>query len=773
MTKMTGHEKILPISQDKDILMNFPFVTEKLRPWFYENYVNMLIYGDTGQAIAFTDSIGFFNVPMKQVMGQTYAYRNEQIDSKEYLTELLRRHFDDDFYCFIWVDEYFIPDSTKYEKWHFVHPFFAYGYDLEAGAIYTAQINSDTGMILRKVKTDDLYTAVKETMNYYKIGDPYKWSLTETVKFFKSEYDVPRPFCLDKFLANFEDYIFSRPNVMNRDFLYISVPNPGTCFYGLQIYDALIDAVKNLSHNYDTIAYPSFHIFVQGKKNIIERLRYVHGLHQVGEDFGGLIREYEEKVYRKLLKMTALNLKYNVIEKRQSNTFNADPVFIEKLTHALRETKEAEKDILFDVYRQLVGYKRDNFYKGDCYAKEYGDFVCEYPDSRSVKVVLGEPQYITDIKILSADDRIPIGSFEFPGGKKIITRESDISLSEKIHDIYAEKVGEFIYTSEEADIDVSALKFRLMANSGNSHWDFSGADRYIHHKWQTNTEISIISMENGRYTIKGADSTLTCGGICINLDKSKYAYIKYSTSCTSENAQLFFATYGYPALSEDKSKVFTISPDDRAFEYIVDMSDNEKWCGAAKQLRFDPVSYDNTSVEGECTVEYIEISDRLPTYGSDRDYMKTQGVNGWSYLTYNNGITYREMAWDGENGRWAAKNDRDIIITQTAQTSKSHIGTVRRWTCPAEGKYSVKYRFNQIAENGMPDRERLSHFVLRRNHKIIEKAMYDYNIGALAGSGETVLILETGEALNFEFYNGSEHTMETLEIDVAIKKHDS
>jgi len=175
-------------------------------------------------------------------------------------------------------------------------------------------------------------------------------------------------------------------------------------------------------------------------------------------------------------------------------------------------------------------------------------------------------------------------------------------------------------------------------------------------------------------------------------------------------------------------------------------------------------------MEGECTVGYIEISDRLPIYGSEKDYMKTHGVNGWNYLIHNNGITYREMVWNEQRELWNAANDGELIVTPNVQTSKNYMGTVRRWICPADGKYKVKYNFKQIAPNGIPDKDHLTSLILRRNHKTIEKDIYDQKSGVLAGFHEKEMTLETGEALSFEFYNANEKTTEIIEIAISIEK---
>lgn len=99
------------------------------------------------------------------------------------------------------------------------------------------------------------------------------------------------------------------------------------------------------------------------------------------------------------------------------------------------------------------------------------------------------------------------------------------------------------------------------------------------------------------------------------------------------------------------------------------------------------------------------------------------------------------------------------------------MATVRKWICPADGDYIINYDYNQISENS-PGKDRLSQFTLRRNHKIIEKNIYDIKSGVLTGNHEIEMKLETGEILSFEFYNGSEHTMETIEINISIKRTD-
>jgi len=111
-------------------------------------------------------------------------------------------------------------------------------------------------------------------------------------------------------------------------------------------------------------------------------------------------------------------------------------------------------------------------------------------------------------------------------------------------------------------------------------------------------------------------------------------------------------------------------------------------------------------------MEYIEISERFPIYGSEKDYIKTQGVNA----------------------------------------------------CV------LKYNFEQKINKKNSYKEKFSTFIFRKNHKIMEKYIYNRESQSFTGNYVIKIELETGEALNFEFYNPNERTTEFMKINVLIEK---
>ena len=135
------------------------------------------------------------------------------------------------------------------------------------------------------------------------------------------------------------------------------------------------------------------------------------------------------------------------------------------------------------------------------------------------------------------------------------------------------------------------------------------------------------------------------------------------------------------------SKRFAVAPTDDIYEYVIDMSDHPNWKGRIRVLRFDPVSFDNEDERGDCVIESIKLSNQLPVYSSDEQFVAAQGLNGWSYHTFNEDVLYREMTID-DNGVHAIGHN-EVTIGAYEQTSAVQLASARIWTCPASGVYKV------------------------------------------------------------------------------------
>ena len=310
--------------------------------------------------------------------------------------------------------------------------------------------------------------------------------------------------------------------------------------------------------------------------------------------------------------------------------------------------------------------------------------------------------------------------------------------------------------------ELSAGAERKNKNTENrAYWDFA-ANRCVADISECG--FSEIGDEKFVCTVTGHDPGIIYD-VKHNLsaEKAKYIYATYRTTCGSETAQFYFATDCCPSISERQSKIYTISPNSPSYEYIIDMSHKPEWKGRVRQMRFDPVSNDNKSGIGECMVEQIEISDRLPTYGSRKDFIGTQGANNWSYHTFNGELTYREMRWDCESSSWRGIHLDGLGLNAESQSSRGRYSTVRRWTCPAGGRYAVNCTFAQTSDGILTD------FTIKRNHAVLQRYKHDSQNG-LSGGYANELELEKGETINFEFCNEDFDSVVHLDADIVISK---
>lgn len=656
MKKEKPNAKKLYINPSKETNLSF-HLSVVLRPdlysWFYENFINVVIFGDSTYFIEFLDNI--IDESYRELMEQRIIRNYNSFAQKEDVIKYLTESIENDFYSYIWVDKYYVPNNESYMNWHYVHAVMVYGYDDVNETISVINFSFEKGVVLQEISYDDFVQAFISGEEYYKNGGG-NTALEETITSFKIKTNHNSAFELDRFMLELRDYLRSTVNKAKLRRVYLSANNMA---YGISIYDKMIALSEQFSRGISesVISFKSLSDMCIHKDYIYERLVYIKNNYTITSECEEKIEEFR-KVSDLWHRAKSLNIKYNVKDGKAATIFSRNLQFNSKFAEILREAKTIEKNILGYVYNSLKKYALPKSKKQPI---NKNDFNIEYlEDDSKIKILLNEPTLIDSIEIIDNNTALNndgIKKILFSDGTDTIAEGQQYNILHKNQmNFRPKKVDWFEYSETESEYlhrDMGKLDFYIYKPTDKVYLDFS-MSRYQSCERQADMDSSelnlnalqnLTSKPNNSFRLIGKDPVI-CYDINFDADKLKYVYLKYNTSCLSENAQLFFATYDNPFLFEDQSKIFTISPNDKPFEYILDMSDNVKWNGVAKEVRFDPVSYDNISEEGECFVEYIEISDRLPEYGSEKDYMKTQGVNGWSYYTYNNGITYREMIWN-------------------------------------------------------------------------------------------------------------------------------
>ena len=210
--------------------------------------------------------------------------------------------------------------------------------------------------------------------------------------------------------------------------------------------------------------------------------------------------------------------------------------------------------------------------------------------------------------------------------------------------------------------------------------------------WRWNILFKNLSMENGLICDTfGNDPALVCDRVCVDADKAGILRISMKTEGEAEVGQVFFTTSEDRTTDAAKSISFALAPYDGIVEYILDFTGNRLWKGVIETLRIDPTGRDMTSEQSHVEISGVVLSSGLPEYDSIKQFCRSQCVNGWMYCYKTNAGNIREMVWNPEKSRWNHPRLADVYIDRKSCSSAREMQSVRRWICPASGKYELVF----------------------------------------------------------------------------------
>ena len=98
----------------------------KVLPWMYEQFINIYLTGD--ESFIYTGHE--FELTGKEMFTYT-EFRKATWDYDIAIIPYACRQLSQGFYLYIWMDEYYLPGQSAYQKTHFRHVSLFYGYDDE------------------------------------------------------------------------------------------------------------------------------------------------------------------------------------------------------------------------------------------------------------------------------------------------------------------------------------------------------------------------------------------------------------------------------------------------------------------------------------------------------------------------------------------------------------------------------------------------------------------------------------------------------------------
>lgn len=176
-------------------------------------------------------------------------------------------------YVVVYADEYVIPFTRNYMRYHILHSQFIYGYDLEKKEFLSINFLNDESIGKLKICFDDLKKAIFSQSTKKLFEDSMAWNDRNTL----------HKIILIRYLENrssFYDHGVNKEYIVNELKNYYESYNSSnySCYFtgkligvwGMNIYSVIIDILKKVPKEID---YRMFHLLYEHKYFMIERFK--------------------------------------------------------------------------------------------------------------------------------------------------------------------------------------------------------------------------------------------------------------------------------------------------------------------------------------------------------------------------------------------------------------------------------------------------------------------------------------------------------------------
>lgn len=303
--------------------LSIVFTNEQSYEWIYSNYVQ-LVYEDpiivNNQPLkfykpAFTgemwDAVIPWLVEFKLTKDMLKLFNIDIID-------LIIKSIDMDKYVNLLLDEYYLPYRSEYNKIHFTHDTFIYGYSEKKQEFYGMAYTKKTHHYDKfSVKMKDLRKGFLNTNEGY---EPRR-----TVKMISHKQGMSYEFNRKILLRYIDDYLSSFDSLSRYSEF---VKNKGGRIYGISIYEPLLTYLFNSSGRTNVIP---LQILLEHKQLMIDRIVYIEK-NEFAYDLKDILEEYK-KIYKQIRIAKLKYMKYSITYKEQ---------LVDEIRNLLNEAKKME-----------------------------------------------------------------------------------------------------------------------------------------------------------------------------------------------------------------------------------------------------------------------------------------------------------------------------------------------------------------------------------------------------------------------------------------------
>lgn len=560
-------------------LLSF-IIPNNMEGWYYERYVNLFM---NDGIIDYVDNVNYGG--LINAVSQYDLYTAKKVGVLSIInSELKKSHF-----IRLWVDEYYIKDSSKYGIIHFVHPLLIYGADLQQKTYKSIFFNSDKGQVFIEISKKEILSATAQLKKYHIYGGGDD-TINNCIMGMKVSKELNGDFHVEYFINQLSNYLYCQYDKGGEWYTRarIGVYQSNEIVFGIQIYNQIIQCLE-AGPKHCFIKYKAFHDFVMHKKYLLERFKYIQKLYDVDEKYISLIEQFKQ-VCNILEKARIKNLKKQKENRGTPTVLCISNDFIDYLIYALKDAYRIELQLLPDILQCLYKLK---------YPKNYTDKVGAVIPITEVKNDDCGFYYIchTDKKIYNRIDIIRNGNYTYreSNNEYVIVNnvcfllESDNAIHSPIRTINIPpcEIKELeLHTSNNQQYSIVLFPFE------NQMQTEKFINIPIDNKWNISHHVDITN-DNNKLTLTytGEDPFIIRDRIGIDADHYNILNISMSILSNTIYAQVFFITTDSPGWSGEKSAYFRVIPDGSPHSYYIDMKSNPQWVGKICSLRIDPSQF--------------------------------------------------------------------------------------------------------------------------------------------------------------------------------------
>jgi hypothetical protein len=315
-----------PVSSYTSYGALFSIINEDAWPWIYNNFIQIR-FAHEWNILAFDNHHLFLsNCPFLDY----YIISKEFIISKNIsLLDIIVEAVDLNYYLFMYIDRYYIPVYSTYQKQHFEHEIFISGYNLNKKTI----IFSDN-ISYGKFETAEC-TIEEFEKAYWNISDKHTF-MTE-IKFLRQRSNEQFKFNLKNVINQLKNYLYSNETF---DLLYLQ-----DCDFGFKAYKKILQMIDSSIEKRELIDIRPFHIIYEHKLLMKNRILYM--ICNCYLENNNIFLQKAIDLKNKYLHLRDIVLKYNMHIELYKNYKN-------KLTKTIKDILDENIHLEKDFISQLI-----------------------------------------------------------------------------------------------------------------------------------------------------------------------------------------------------------------------------------------------------------------------------------------------------------------------------------------------------------------------------------------------------------------------------------